>query len=99
MAPNAHGLFKKLGIDLAETGANEVEWVSHICTPRCDLQLICCQPQIHEVAPTAKINRELPVGKFNQIWQHVSKKGVSAISYLTGTRNGCLHIGYVFTTR
>lgn len=27
MAPNAHGLFKTLGIDLAATGANEVQWV------------------------------------------------------------------------
>ena len=27
MAPNAHGLFHKLGIDLAATGANEVQIV------------------------------------------------------------------------
>ena len=27
MAPNAHGLFKTLGVDLAATGANEVQFV------------------------------------------------------------------------
>lgn len=40
MAPNAHGLFKNMGIDLAETGANEVEWVSQLCVRNVIFELI-----------------------------------------------------------
>lgn len=79
MAPNAHGLFRRLGIDLTSTGANEVESVSIRGDRQQTYAAILTESEINEYAFSGTLNREVPIKNANKIWQHVSDPTSSSI--------------------